>query len=298
MDQPATPSVLSVRHLCKYFPVIRRGVRTKVERVIKAVDDVSFELAPGETLGLVGESGSGKTTTARCVLRAIQPTSGEVIFNRAGSAPIDLMQVSDRQLKPLRRHMQMVFQDPFSSLNPRMTVGDIVGEPLLLHGMAKGRDRDDQVAAMLQRVGLHPDHRMRYPHAFSGGQRQRIGIARALIMRPSLVVCDEATSALDVSVQAQVLDLLKELQRDFQLTYLFVAHNLDVVRNFCDRVAVMRQGRIVEMAATDQLFADPKHPYTRLLLSAIPSLDPDVPMNFNVGEELARLDTATAADSP
>jgi peptide/nickel transport system ATP-binding protein len=298
MDQTAANSVLSVRHLCKYFPVISRGVRTKVERVIKAVDDVNFELAPGETLGLVGESGSGKTTTARCVLRAIQATSGEVIFRRAGDAPIDLLKVSDRQLKPLRRHMQMVFQDPFSSLNPRMTVGDIVGEPLLLHGMAKGRDREDQVAAMLERVGLHPDHRMRYPHAFSGGQRQRIGIARALIMRPSLVVCDEATSALDVSVQAQVLDLLKELQRDFQLTYLFVAHNLDVVRNFCDRVAVMRQGRIVEMAATDQLFADPKHPYTRLLLSAIPSLDPDEPMNFNVGEELARLDTAAAADTP
>jgi peptide/nickel transport system ATP-binding protein len=298
MDQTAANSVLSVRHLCKYFPVISRGVRTKVERVIKAVDDVNFELAPGETLGLVGESGSGKTTTARCVLRAIQATSGEVIFRRAGDAPIDLLKVSDRQLKPLRRHMQMVFQDPFSSLNPRMTVGDIVGEPLLLHGMAKGRDREDQVAAMLERVGLHPDHRMRYPHAFSGGQRQRIGIARALIMRPSLVVCDEATSALDVSVQAQVLDLLKELQRDFQLTYLFVAHNLDVVRNFCDRVAVMRQGRIVEMAATDQLFADPKHPYTRLLLSAIPSLDPDEPMNFNVGEELARLDTAAAAETP
>ena len=298
MDQSSSSSVLSVRHLCKYFPVVRRGVRTKVERVIKAVDDVNFELAPGETLGLVGESGSGKTTTARCVLRAIQATSGEVIFRRAGDAPIDLIKVSDRQLKPLRRHMQMVFQDPFSSLNPRMTVGDIVGEPLLLHGMAKGRDRENQVAAMLQRVGLHPDHRMRYPHAFSGGQRQRIGIARALIMRPSLVVCDEATSALDVSVQAQVLDLLKELQRDFQLTYLFVAHNLDVVRNFCDRVAVMRQGRIVEMAATDKLFADPQHPYTRLLLSAIPSLDPDEPMNFNVGEELARLDTAVAADNP
>jgi ABC-type glutathione transport system ATPase component len=186
-----------------------------------------------------------------------------------------------------------VFQDPFSSLNPRMTVRDIVGEPLAIHRLARGAELDDRVAAMLARVGLRPEHRARYPHAFSGGQRQRIGIARALIMRPSLIICDEATSALDVSVQAQVLDLLKELQREFRLTYLFVAHNLDVVRNFCDRVAVMRKGRIVETAPTAQIFAAPQHPYTRLLLSAMPSPDPDVRMNFNIGEELARLDTAT-----
>jgi phosphonate C-P lyase system protein PhnK len=267
-----------------------RGFRPRVVKLIKAVDEVSFDLAPGETLGLVGESGSGKTTTARCVLRALTPTAGAVHFHLPGRPAVDLVQLSDRQLKPLRQHMQMIFQDPFSSLNPRMTVGDIVGEPLLLHGHAGKAEREAHVADMLARVGLKPDHRVRYPHAFSGGQRQRIGIARALIMRPALVVCDEATSALDVSVQAQVLDLLKELQHELKLTYLFVAHNLDVVRNFCDRVAVMRHGRLVELAATDQLFAAPAHPYTRLLLSAMPSPDPDVPMNFNVGEELAKLD--------
>jgi ABC-type oligopeptide transport system ATPase subunit len=184
----------------------------------------------------------------------------------------------------------MVFQDPFSSLNPRFTVGAIIGEPLVIHGLARGAELDDRVIDMLRRVGLKPEHRTRYPHAFSGGQRQRIGIARALIMRPSLIVCDEATSALDVSVQAQVLDLLKELQAEFRLTYLFVAHNLDVVRNFCDRVAVMRRGRIVELAPTAQLFAAPAHPYTKILLSAVPSPDPDVPMNFQVAEELAKLD--------
>ncbi|MBK8856853.1 MAG: ABC transporter ATP-binding protein [Opitutaceae bacterium] len=294
MNTPAPAPLLSVRGLTKHFPVMSRGFRPRVTKLIKAVDDVSFDLAPGETLGLVGESGSGKTTTARCILRAVQPTAGEVIFRPPGLDPVDLVKLSDGQLKPLRQHFQMIFQDPFSSLNPRMTVGDIVGEPLLLHGLARRTEREERVADMLQRVGLKPEHRVRYPHAFSGGQRQRIGIARALIMRPALVVCDEATSALDVSVQAQVLDLLKELQRELQLTYLFVAHNLDVVRNFCDRVAVMRHGRLVELAGTSQIFAAPAHPYTRLLLSAVPSPDPDVPMNFNVGEELARLD-ATAA---
>jgi len=220
----------------------------------------------------------------------MQPTAGEVVFRRDGVEPVDLVTLTDRQLKPLRQHMQMIFQDPFSSLNPRMTVGDIVAEPLRLHGLAKGSECDGRVIDMLEKVGLMADHRARYPHAFSGGQRQRIGIARALIMRPALVVCDEATSALDVSVQAQVLDLLKELQQEFRLTYLFVAHNLDVVRNFCDRVAVMRQGKIVELEETSRLFANPRHPYSRLLLSAVPSPDPDVPMNFNVGEELAKLD--------
>ncbi len=290
MNAPTPPPLLSVRGLTKHFPVMSRGFRPRVVKLIKAVDDVSFDLAPGETLGLVGESGSGKTTTARCVLRALTPTAGAVQFHLPGRAPVDLVQLSDRQLKPLRQHMQMIFQDPFSSLNPRMTVGDIIGEPLLLHGLAGKAEREARVADMLTRVGLKPDHRVRYPHAFSGGQRQRIGIARALIMRPALVVCDEATSALDVSVQAQVLDLLKELQHELGLTYLFVAHNLDVVRNFCDRVAVMRHGKLVELATTDQLFAAPAHPYTRLLLSAVPSPDPDVPMNFNVGDELAKLD--------
>jgi ABC-type oligopeptide transport system ATPase subunit len=286
----ATPPLLSVRGLCKHFPIMSRGFRSPSVEVIKAVDDVSFDLLPGESLGLVGESGSGKTTAARCVLRAIRPTAGEVILHLPDRGAQDLVKLSDNQLKPLRQHMQMVFQDPFSSLNPRMTVGDIVGEPLRLHGLARGADCESRVVEMLKRVGLHPEHRERYPHAFSGGQRQRIGIARALIMRPALVVCDEATSSLDVSVQAQVLDLLKELQCEFKLTYLFVAHNLDVVRNFCEHVAVMRRGRIVEHAPTAQLFGSPTHPYTRLLLSAVPSPDPDVPMNFNVGEELARLD--------
>jgi ABC-type oligopeptide transport system ATPase subunit len=292
MSAPAateTP-LLAVRGLSKHFPVMSRGFRRRQIGVVRAVDDVSFELAPGETLGLVGESGSGKTTAARCVLRALRPTAGEVRFRLPNGTVVDFARLSDAALKPLRQHAQMVFQDPFSSLNPRMTVGAIVGEPLVIHGLARGAELDGRVAEVLRRVGLSPDHRSRYPHAFSGGQRQRIGIARALIMRPSLIVCDEATSALDVSVQAQVLDLLKELQRDFRLTYLFVAHNLDVVRNFCDRVAVMRRGKIVELAPTPRLFAAPEHPYTKILLSAVPSPDPDVPMNFEVGRELARLD--------
>jgi peptide/nickel transport system ATP-binding protein len=287
---PVISSLLSVRGLSKHFPVMSRGFRPKVTGVTKAVDDVSFDLAPGETLGLVGESGSGKTTAARCILRAIEPTAGEVIFRLPDGRAVDLASLSDRALKPLRQHAQMVFQDPFSSLNPRMTVGDIVGEPLVIHRLARGPELAERVAETLRRVGLKPEHRVRYPHAFSGGQRQRIGIARALIMRPSLIVCDEATSALDVTIQAQVLDLLKELQAEFRLTYLFVAHNLDVVRNFCDRVAVMRRGKIVELAPTARIFASPEHPYTKLLLSAIPSSDPDVPMNFAVAEELAKLD--------
>jgi ABC-type oligopeptide transport system ATPase subunit len=287
---PVPGPLLSVRGLSKHFPVVSRGFRPKVTGVVKAVDDVSFDLAPGETLGLVGESGSGKTTTARCILRAIEPTAGQVNFQLPDGRVVDLASLSDRALKPLRQHVQMVFQDPFSSLNPRMTVGDIVGEPLVIHKLARGTELNERVAEMLRRVGLKPEHGTRYPHAFSGGQRQRIGIARALIMQPSLIVCDEATSALDVTIQAQVLDLLKELQAEFRLTYLFVAHNLDVVRNFCDRVAVMRRGRIVELAPTAQIFAAPGHPYTRILLSAIPSADPDVPMNFAVAEELAKLD--------
>lgn len=284
------PPLLSVRGLCKHFPVMSRGFRSRQVAVIKAVDEVSFDLAPGETLGLVGESGSGKTTTARCALRAIDPSAGEVLFRLPDGRTVDLAKLPARELKPIRQHVQMVFQDPYSSLNPRMTVGDIVSEPLVIHGLARGEELEARVADVLARVGLKPEHRLRYPHAFSGGQRQRIGIARALIMKPSLIVCDEATSALDVSVQAQVLDLLKELQREFRLTYLFVAHNLDVVRNFCDRVAVMRKGRIVELAPTPQIFAAPQHAYTRILLSAVPSPDPDVRMNFNVGEELAKLD--------
>ena len=282
--------LLSVRGLCKYFPVHGAGIRRKIIGMLHAVENVTFELVPGESLGLVGESGCGKTTTARCILRALAPTAGDVLFRQPDGVVVNLATLAPRELKRVRQHAQMVFQDPFSSLNPRMTVRDIVGEPLVIHGLARGAELDDRVSDILARVGLKPDHRARYPHAFSGGQRQRIGIARALIMRPSLIVCDEATSALDVSVQAQVLDLLKELQRDFRLTYLFVAHNLDVVRGFCDRVAVMRKGRVVELAGTAEIFSRPQHPYTKILLSAVPSPDPDVPMNFNVGEELVKLD--------
>ena len=287
---PAAPPLLSVRGLCKHFPILGPGIRRKVIGVTRAVENLSFDLAPGESLGLVGESGCGKTTTARCILRAIEPTAGDLIFRQPDGVTVNLATLTAQELKPVRQHAQMVFQDPFSSLNPRMTVRDIVGEPLVIHRLARGAELDDRVSEVLARVGLKPEHRARYPHAFSGGQRQRIGIARALIMRPSLIICDEATSALDVSVQAQVLDLLKELQRDFQLTYLFVAHNLDVVRGFCDRVAVMRKGQVVELAKTADIFAAPRHPYTKILLSAVPSADPDVPMNFNVGEELAKLE--------
>lgn len=284
--------LLSVRGLTKHFPVMSRGFRRSVLATVTAVDAVSFELAAGETLGLVGESGSGKTTTARCILRAIDPTAGSVMFKLPDGRTVDLVKLTAGELKPIRQHAQLVFQDPVSSLNPRMTIGDIVGEPLVIHRLARGEELAGRVAEVLARVGLQPEHSRRYPHAFSGGQRQRIGIARALIMKPSLIVCDEATSALDVSVQAQVLDLLKELQREFRLTYLFVAHNLDVVRNFCDRVAVMRKGRIVELAPTAGIFSDPQHAYTKILLSAVPSPDPDVRMNFNVGDELAKLDAA------
>ncbi|PTX92757.1 ATP-binding cassette domain-containing protein [Opitutus sp. ER46] len=289
MRAPKAP-LLDVRGLSKHFPVPARGLRARVAGVVKAVDDVSFALAPGESLGLVGESGCGKTTVARCILRAMHATAGEVWFRLPDGRTVDLARLSERELIGVRPHAQMVFQDPFSSLNPRMTVRDIVAEPLVIHRLARGRELDDRVAEMLRRVGLSPDVGPRYPHAFSGGQRQRISIARALIMRPALVVCDEATSALDVSVQAQVLDLLLELQQEFGLTYLFVAHNLSVVHDFCDRVAVMRRGRIVEEAPTPELFAAPRHPYTRLLLSAVPSADPDVPMNLHIGDELARLD--------
>ena len=282
--------LLAVRNLCKDFPIYGGGIRQRISGLIHAIENVTFDLAAGESLGLVGESGCGKTTTARCILRAIEPTSGDVLFRQPDGKIVNLATLSTRELKPVRKHAQMVFQDPFSSLNPRMTVREIVGEPLVIHRLAAGAELDDRVADILARVGLMPGHRARYPHAFSGGQRQRIGIARALIMRPSLIICDEATSALDVSVQAQVLELLQELQREFRLTYLFVAHNLDVVRGFCDRVAVMRKGRVVEIAETAQIFAAPQHPYTKILLSAVPSADPDVRMNFNVGEELAKLD--------
>ena len=285
-DLSAKPPLLEVRHLCKHFPIFGKGFFRQQIGAVRAVDDVNFDLYPGETLGLVGESGSGKTTCARTILRALTPTSGQALF-RADGATVDLASLPERELKPLRQKMQMIFQDPFASLNPRMTVGAIVAEPLVIHGLCRGRELADRVAEMLIKVGLRPEHRQRYPHAFSGGQRQRIGIARALIMRPSLVVADEAVSALDVSVQAQVINLLADLQQELGLTYIFVAHDLSVVRHICDRVAVMYAGKIVELAATDALFGDPKHPYTRALLSAVPNIDPDVAMNFDLGGEVA-----------
>lgn len=276
MKNDATP-LLRVRGLCKHFPVHSRGFVRRVTGWIRAVDDVSFDLTRGQTLGLVGESGSGKTTCARAILRALTPTAGEAVF-QSTSGPVDLASLPARRLKPLRREMQMIFQDPFSSLNPRMTVGQIVAEPLIIHRLASGSALDDRVADMMSRVGLDPAHRHRYPHAFSGGQRQRIGIARALIMRPSLIVADEAVSALDVSVQAQIINLLRDLQDEFGLTAIFVAHDLEVVRHLCDRVVVMYAGRIVEEGPAAQVFADPRHPYTRALLAAAPSTDPDIPL--------------------
>jgi oligopeptide/dipeptide ABC transporter ATP-binding protein len=285
-ETPAEKPLLEVEGLCKYFPIYKKGIVRKQTGLVKAVDDVSFNLMRGETFGIVGESGSGKTTCARTILRALEPTSGRVQFNYDGKS-VDLAGLSDRDLKPLRQKMQMIFQDPFSSLNPRMTVRDIIAEPLKIHNLASGSEMEDKVVWILEKVGLKPEHRQRYPHAFSGGQRQRIGIARALIMRPNLVVADESVSALDVSVQAQVINLLQDLQDEFGLTYIFVAHDLSVVRHICDRVAVMYAGRVVELAPTDELFADPKHPYTRTLLSAVPLPDPDIPMNFDTSGEVA-----------
>jgi len=281
-----TTPLLRVEGLSKHFPVYSQGFFKRQIGVVKAADDLHFDLMPGEALGLVGESGSGKTTAGRTILRALEPTAGRAMLTVDGRT-VDLATLPARDLKPLRTKMQMIFQDPFSSLNPRMTVGDIVGEPLVIHRLARGRELKDRVAEMLRKVGLKPEHRTRYPHAFSGGQRQRIGIARALIMRPSFVVADEAVSALDVSVQAQVINLLQDLQEELHLTYIFIAHDLSVVKHICDRVAVMYAGKIVELAPTDELFEAPKHPYTRALLSAVPDPNPDHRMSFDLSGEVA-----------
>ena len=262
--------LLSVRHLRKHYPV-RGGVLARPVGWVQAVDDVSFDIQPGETLALVGESGCGKTTVARSVLRLIEPTGGEIRYDGQ-----DLIALGRRELRALRPRMQIVFQDPYSSLNPRMTVGGIIGEALKVHGLATGAGLDTRVGDLLERVGLSRTDRTRYPHEFSGGQRQRIGIARALALEPRFIVCDEAVSALDVSIQAQILNLLRDLQVEFKLSYLFISHDLNVVRYVADRVAVMYLGRIVELSPTDALFAAPKHPYTQALLDANPVPDPEV----------------------
>ena len=270
--QPPTPDagdpLLTVRHLKTYFPV-KRGLFKHTVGHVRAVDDVSFEVAQGETLGLVGESGCGKSTVGRTILKLVPATGGEVRYKGQG-----VLTSSGSKLKKLRRQMQMIFQDPAGSLNPRMTVGNIVGEPMLVHGIAPRGEIDDRVAELLVKVGLRREHMRRYPHEFSGGQRQRIGIARALAVGPHFIVADEPVSALDVSVQSQVLNLLNDLQDEFDLSYLFIAHNLAVVEHFCDRIAVMYLGRIVELGTRDQLYANPMHPYTRALLSAAPTPDP------------------------
>ena len=265
--------LLDVKGLRKFFP-IRKGFLKRELGQVRAVDDASFHVDKGETLSLVGESGCGKTTTARCILRAITPTAGRILFRSEDGPVVDVASLPKSQLRPLRRQMQMIFQDPFSSLNPRRTLFDIVAEPLVANEVGTRQERMDRVAELLRLVGLRPEYMRRYPHAFSGGQRQRIGIARALALNPSLIVADEPVSALDVSVQAQILNLMLRLQAQLGLTYLFVAHDLSVVKHVSDRVAVMYVGKIVEMTDTQRLFTAPRHPYTEALLSAVPKPDP------------------------
>ena len=265
--------LLDVQGLSKSYEV-RSHLSRRLIGTVRAVDDMSFQIRRGETVGLVGESGCGKTTTARCILRAVEPSVGRIIYYD-GLRRIDVAALRGGALRAFRRHMQLIFQDPFSSLNPRMTVMQIVGEPLRIHRMASRGQIEQRVRELMTAVGLDPRFLNRYPHAFSGGQRQRIGIARAMALQPSLIVADEAVSALDMSMQAQILNLLKDLQNRMQLTYLFIAHDLSVVRHFCDRVLVMYAGRIVEAASTEELFVAPQHPYTESLLSAAPRADPD-----------------------
>ncbi|UCC65202.1 MAG: dipeptide ABC transporter ATP-binding protein [Anaerolineae bacterium] len=263
--------LLEVRNLKKYFPITRGIVIQRQVGAVMAVDGISFDVYRGETLGLVGESGCGKSTTGRTILQLYRPTAGEVFFEGA-----DLVTLKGEELRRMRRRMQMIFQDPYASLNPRMTVGNIIGEPLEVHGIAKGKERRERVQELLRVVGLNPYFVNRYPHEFSGGQRQRIGVARALALNPAFIVCDEPISALDVSIQAQVVNLLEDLQKDFGLTYLFIAHDLSMVRHISTRVAVMYLGKIVELTDRYSLYHDPQHPYTQALLSAVPIPDPVV----------------------
>ncbi len=261
--------LLEVRGLVKHFPV-GRGWFSRRRAVVRAVDGVTLHVMKGETLGLVGESGSGKTTTGRCILRLLEPTAGAVYFRRE-----NILAFGGKKMRETRREMQIIFQDPYSSLNPRMRIGTIVAEPLAIHRIVPRKERRDRVAQLLKRVGLEPDMMNRYPHEFSGGQRQRIGVARAIALKPSLIIADEPVSALDVSVQAQVVNLLQDLQEEYSMAYLFIAHDLSVVEHISDRVAVMYKGKIVEEAPRDRIYADPKHPYTQALLSSVPVPDPE-----------------------
>lgn len=274
-----TWKLLEVENLKKHFPLRRGRLGLKDVETVKAVDGVSFYINQGETFGLVGESGSGKTTVGRSLLRAIEPDSGRVIIRLTPEEATDVLALDRKNLKAFRKQMQLIFQDPYSSLNPRMTVRDIIAEPLVINKIYNGSQLEDRVREIANQCRLNVEHLRRFPHAFSGGQRQRIGIARALVLNPRLVVCDEPVSALDVSVQAEILNLLIDLQNTLNLTYLFVAHDLSVIEYICDRVGVMYLGRIVEMAPTGELFARPLHPYTEALMSAIPAPDPDAPMN-------------------
>ena len=271
--------LLQVNGLKKFFP-IQKGLLRRTVGNVKAVDDISFFVREGETLGLVGESGCGKSTAGRSIIRLYEPTAGQVFFKSrllgtdGNPKTVNLLDLKPDEMKAVRREISMVFQDPINSLNPRMTVSDIVAEPMVIHGLYTGRETEELIIRLLERVGLRPDHLRRYPHEFSGGQRQRIGIARALSLNPSLVICDEPVSALDVSIQAQTLNLLQDLQQDFNLSYIFVAHDLSVVQHISDRVAVMYVGKVAEIANAEELYSNPMHPYTEALLSAVPKPDP------------------------
>lgn len=263
-------SLVEIKGLCKYFKT-KKGIFSGNKGLLKAVDGVSFNIEKGETLGLVGESGCGKSTLGRTLLKLYNPTAGEIFYNSN-----EIGKLSNKDMKPYRKNMQMIFQDPYASLNPRLTVGDIIGEPLDIHNIAQGKDREEKIKYYIHKVGLHPDHINRYPYEFSGGQRQRIGIARALAVNPDFIVCDEPISALDVSIQAQIVNMLEELQDEMGLTYLFIAHDLSMVKHISNRVGIMYLGKLVEISDSKEVYSNPVHPYTKALLSAIPIPNPDI----------------------